>query len=952
VLEHKTQVSLGRLAEPDRFVVCSMCPPVPCGRGGGKVEILGRGRQCGQLDVLLTNARDGVGGVFVVRGDAGVGKTVLLDYARAAAADLRVVSLVGVESESGLPFAALHRLIVPFLPRLERLSDSHRRALLVACGLSGGPPAGRHLVGLAMLSLLSDAATEGAILLCIDDAQWLDKESIDSVAFVARRMQADALAILLAVRTGAGEIKSLDGLPVLEVVGLEALPALELLRSAVSGLLDARIARGIVDATGGNPLALIELGQELSTQQLAGGTLLPEPAPLGGQLEAHYLARVHALPSPSQAWMLVAAAEPGGDITYVTEACAALGVSADASAAAEEAGLVTIRDHVRFRHPLTRSAVYGGASDVDRRRSHEALAGATARGSDVDRRAWHLAAATVGHDENVALELERRADRAADRGGYAARTRFLVRAAELTPDPRIGAGRMLSAAEAAVFAGSARQASALIECIDPGQLHGDWLGRSLMVLSETAIALGEPGGEARSPALCLAAAEAFGSPLRASEALLRACEHAVSAEQLIEGTDVAAIAAAARAALPSDQEQPATTTSLLLDAFSMLVLDGYAAAVPSIRRALSALLDSETSEEDVLAHFLLGVTLCTVIWDDAAREQLLDRVAGSARRTGALWELDTILYCASMAETTLGHLDRADAYLIEGHQLRVVIGATADQWDIYQHPELLAWHAGNEDVVRATLEGTAQAAAALGMGVVVSIADLGWVILDIGRGRYAEAFARARRLVQNDPVGVHSRVLPELIEAASRAGDRVAAARALRILDTRARVSGTPWALGLLARSEALLAHAERAEARFEQAISLLTSTQARSDLARAHLLFGEWLRRQKRRRDAREHLGQALAYFQAVNANAFAERARRELLATGAQPDAVLSVSGTDLTPQESAISRLASDGATNAEIASRLFISASTVDYHLRKTFRKLDITSRRELRSALRG
>jgi len=821
----------------------------------------------------------------------------------------------------------------------------------VACGLRQGPAPGRHLVGLALLSLLSEEAADGVIFVCVDDAQWLDRESVDAIGFMARRMHADAIAILLAFRTDTGDVKALDGLPVMELRGLEVEPALELLRAAAPGTTDPRIARRIVLATGGNPLALTELGKELSTPQLVGEVLVPEPIPLGRRLEAHYKGLVLALPPESQTWLLVAAAEPAGDLGYITDAARSLGVAQDASAAAEAAGLVSIRAGVIFRHPLTRSAIYGGATDVDRRHAHESLAAVTTRGSDIDRRAWHLATATVGVDESVASLLEQSARRAAERGGYAARARFLVRAGELTPDPNVRQGRMLSAAEAALFAGSARQADALVTALDPDTLVGEPLGRAQMVLAETPLALGEPGGPSRAPARCLAAAAAFGPGPRARDALLCACEKAVSAEALVEGTDVAAIAKAARGeTADGGGGAPATAAELQLVAFSTLVLDGYEAAVEPIRDALAELLDPATPGEDVLAHFVLGVTLATVTWDDVARTRLLDRVAEDARRTGALWELDSILYCAAMAETTLGNLDAGDAYLAEGEQLRMVIGSTTDLSYIYRHPELVAWHADDDDTVRAVLAGTAQAAATLGFGAVVAIADIGSVILDMGRGRYAEALALARRLVDGDQVGVHTRVLPEVVEAASRAGDRLTAAKALGTLETRALASGTPWALGLLARSRALLSRHDEAEEPYREAITVLATTRARSDLARAHLLYGEWLRRQKRRRDARTHLRQSLAYFDTVGAHAFAERARQELLATGEAPTAALDATETRLTPQERTIARLARDGGTNAEIAARLFISASTVDYHLRKIFRKLGISSRRDLRTAL--
>ncbi|WP_433369330.1 ATP-binding protein [Actinoplanes sp. CA-142083] len=906
-------------------------------------RLLGRETECAELDTLLTRARGGRSASLVLRGEAGVGKTRLLRYAESAAPGTLWIS--GVESEADFPYAALHRLLIPLLAGRDRIPAGQRAALEVACGLADGPPPDLYLVSLAALTLLADSPR-----VCVaDDAQWVDRESLRALAFVARRLHAEGVVLLFGLRADGDDPGLLAGIDAREIAGLAPEAAVELLTDVVDTTVDPALAAHVAQATGGNPLALTDLGRELTAEQLSGSVPLPEPVPIGSRLEAHYTARIHAYPPATRTWLLLAAANADGDGVRLTEAGRLLGVRPADAAPAEADHLITGLPAAAFRHPLVRSAVYGGAAPAQRRAAHRALATVITGSGDADRRAWHLAAAADGPDEAVAAELESRADRAAARGGHNARATFLTRAAELTPDPAAQALRQVRAAEAALASGAYARALLLLGTVDESGLPGPARGSALLTRSLAEVNTGVPDGQRLGAGRCLAAAEAFGDDQdRARRALVQAIELMRSAEHLCVVSEPEIAKQAAR--LVGDH--PTGLDELILAGYTEFTFGGYERGVPAVRRAITAIADPDLPDETVLARLVVGVNFCTLLWEDDVKDGLLRRAEAAARRTGALHFLDLVHYLGTMTWTLLGRLDRADRHDAAGQRLRAALGMTADQELVWRHPELVAWRA--EPGIRESIQGALGVFEMLGLGGLHGWTRLSLAALDNAEGQYASARDTLTGLVELGRPRRIADALPELVEAALRSGDRRTAKLAAADLALATGPCGTPRAVGLLERSRALLAPADEAEAHYRQAIEVLTGTLAHGDLARARLLYGEWLRRQRRRRDAGEQLGAALEMFEEVRAEAFAERTRKELRALGGTAlPAVLAVrdeSETALTPQEAAVARLARDGGTNAEIAAHLFLSASTVDYHLRKVFRKLGVRSRRQLRESL--
>jgi DNA-binding CsgD family transcriptional regulator len=897
------------------------------------------------LDRLLDSVHAGESQALVVRGVPGVGKTALLDYLAEHASGCRVVRATGVESEMELAFAGLHQLCAPMLDRLPRLPGPQGAALRRAFGLGPGSAPDRFLVGLAVLSLLSDVAEEQPLICLVDDEPWLDHASAQVLGFVARRLAAESVGLVVVAHVPGEE---LAGLPELTVEGLQEVDARALLDAVLTGPLDARVRDRMVAEAHGNPLALVELPRGVPPAELAGGFALPNAVPLSASIEGSFRRRMDALPADTGRLLQLAAAEPVGDPVLVWRAAERLGIATDASTPAADAGLLEFGACVRFRHPLVRSAAYRSASLQQRQDLHRALAEATDPKTDPDRRAWHRAHATPGPDEDVAAELERSARRAQARGGLAAAAAFLERASMLTPGPARRARRLLAAARAKRGAGALDAALRLLVAAEAGPLDAlrtaevDHL-RGLITLVQRG-----PSDAAR---LLLSAARRL-KPLDAGLARdthLEALWAAVWAGHLGSPGGLVAAAEAARAA-PSGPDAT-RAVDVLQEAFALRLTQGFAAAAPLLTRALElSLAPDVTNDEAGLWRWLAGGRASAIaaleLWDAESWHALAAVQAQFARHTGALVHLQYALNFLAMAHLFAGELTTA-AQLID--EDRVIAEATGNPPVGYAAMALAAWQ-GQEAQALELIETTSRAATARGLGRMVSFADYASSVLDNGLGRHDAARDPARRAFERDELGYGPYVVPELAEAAARTGDVELVRATLQWLSERARAAPTEWALGIQARVRALLSEGEAAERYYRESIDRLGRTRVRVQLARAHLLYGEWLRRQRRRLDARAQLRTAHDLLEAMGIEAFAERARRELQATGETARKRTGDISGELTAQEAVIARLARDGLSNPEIGRRLFISTRTVKYHLHKVFTKLGIGSRAQLERAL--
>lgn len=916
---------------------------------GTRARPRGRSRELARLDQALADARAGVSAVLVLRGEPGIGKTTLLEYVAAQAVGFHTIGVMAVESEMTLPYAALHQLCAPLLGRLPPLPEPQREALSTALGLRQGPTPNRFLVGLAVLSLLTRAAEERPLACLVDDAQCFDEESMQAIAFVARRLTAEPIAMIFTLRSPAGDHELTD-LPAMTVDGLHDTDARALLASAVHVSLDPRIRDRIVAEAHGNPMALLLLPRLISPADLAGGLWLAGRRPVTDTLENAFHLRFQQLPPDSRRLLLTAAADPTADASLLWRAAERQHIPIGAATPAETAGLVEFDSAVRFQHPLARSAIYQRASAPDRRAAHQALAEATDPRTDPDRRAWHGGQAASRPDEALAAALEDCAVRAQAKGGAAAAAAFLRRSSQLTPDPARRAGRALAAAQAGIDAGGLSQAHDMLAAAGAGP-HDETRQARLERLRARLAFTQRRGADA--PRLLLDAARRL-APLDAAlarDTLLEAYGAALFAGRLNTGPDRPEIARAARSA-PLAPASPQRPVDVLLDAVTDLTLDGYRAAVDQLRQALHALQRvqrSATPGADQrwmwLACPVTPEPLAPELWDDEAWHELATGAVASARDAGALGVLPMALSYEACYRIHTGDLATAVALAEEAAAISTAIGSVP-----MMYPSLLlaAWQ-GRESQALRFIDAARTEAAARGEGRALSIADYATAVLYNGLGRYDAALAAATQARRYEDLGLFGWVLVELIEAATRSGHPQAAAAALEKLTERTRASATPWALGMEARSRALTSTGDDAETYYRQSIKHLGHCRITIHLARAQLIYGEWLRRRHRRRHSREQLQAAHETLSRIGADAFAERARRELAATGETVRKRDTSPIDELTGQEAQIARLARDGRTNVEIAAHLFISPRTVEWHLSKVFTKLGITSRKELRSA---
>jgi len=928
-------------------------------------RLLGRSSELDTIGQLIANVRSGQSAVLVLRGEAGIGKTALLRYLAGQASGFSVARAAGVESEMELPFAGLHQLCAPMLGRLGSLAEPKRRGLSVAFGLAPGDNPDRFLVALAALSLMAETSQDRPLLCVVDDAQWLDQASAQVLGFVGRRLLAESIGLVFAVRTrqsgtpqartrpartpplGATSPDPLAGLPELQLRGLDAASARALLATVMPGPLDENVRYRIIEETRGNPLALLELHRGLGAAELAGGFALPDTADAPRPIEDQYIERLGGLPAEARRLVLLAAADPVGDTALILRAARLLGLDLTAINLAVEAGLLDVGANVRFRHPLVRSAAYRAATAADRRAAHGALGAVTDPRVNPDRRAWHRAHATAGPDEAVARELIGSAGRALRRGGMAAAAAFWERAVTLTPDPGERAGRALTAAEAKYAAGDFEAAQGLLAVAEAGPLSE--LDHALVQRMRAQIAFALQRGRDASPLLLRAAQRLQAlDPELARQTYLEALVAAIYAGRFADGQDMLEVARAVRSA-PSRPaglagSEPTAHSQLLLRGLALRLTDGFAAAAPTLREALRRY----RAEPQELGWVCVSYNLVAIdLWDEAAWFELATGQVRLARANGTLsWLPFALDYLAEM-QIQAGELTSAAALLQEGERIDPGIRAAT----LPHVPLLLAAWRGDAPAAAELADVMAREAQGRGESAALTVAEYATAVLHNGLGDYGPAAEAAQRASAAGELVISPWALYELVEAAARSDQRERAAEAAGRLAEIAEASATDWARGAAARSRALLAEGAAAEDRYREAVERLSRTRMATHLARARLCYGEWLRRENRRADARDQLRPAYEAFASMGLHGFTERARRELVATGVRVRRRSDNTRAELTPQEAEIAQLARNGRTNPEIGAQLFIGARTVEWHLRKVFAKLDISSRRELDEALR-
>ncbi|QDP97862.1 AAA family ATPase [Microlunatus elymi] len=903
-------------------------------------SLRGRRREREALARLVEKARAGQSEVLVVRGAAGIGKTALLEFLADRAAECHLARAAGVQAEMELPYAGLHQLCGPFLGPIAELPPPQRDALETSFGIKLGPPPDRFLVGLATLSLLAEVAGERPLICLIDDVQWWDRSSVQVLAFVARRLLAEPIVLVFATREE--DDSDFRGLPELRLQGLDTFDAGALLDSIIPGRIDAHVRSRIIAETGGNPLALIELPSRLDPR-LTGGFAIPSPRPITEQLQDSYARRIAALPEPTRQLLQIAAVEPTGDAALLWRAVDLLGIDADAALPAESAGLISIGNRVRFRHPLLRATVHAAATAQDRQRAHQALAEAIDADLDPDRRAWHRALAARTADEEVAAELQSSADRARQRGGVAAEAALLERAVQLTPEPRRRGERALAAAGAKLRAGAVDETLSLLAIAETSPLSDSDRAKAALVRAQSRF-VADRGRDA-VPLLLQAARRLEPiDPRLAMDTFLEAISAAMFAGRLAGSPNVAQVARDARSGTVSRSRD--SLGDQLLRALTARFSDGYRASIDSVRAMLQAICDGELTAGQ-LRYLWLAAATAADVWDGESWQRLATEHVRIARETGSLTELPLALNSRAVVHLFAGEGDAAASLVAE---IPNVTASTGTHVAAYAAMALAAWR-GDAGSARTLIETNLADVRARGEGVGVAMSYWAEALLELGLGNYEAALSAATDAASYpDELAVPKWAMSEMIEAAAGAGHRDLAFEVLERLAEFATVSGTDWALGVEARGRALLAGDSAADNAFRESIGRLGTTRMVAELARSRLLYGEWLHRGGRRAEARTELTTAHELFTTMGAVGFAQRARRTLRAVGVTVQAQSLDAAATLTGQEAQIARLASDGLTNPEIGAQLFLSPHTVEWHLRKVYNKLGVRSRKRLADKL--
>ncbi|MFF4243375.1 ATP-binding protein [Streptomyces sp. NPDC001822] len=893
--------------------------------------LLGRGAEQDRIDRILADCRQGRGAGLLLHGDAGIGKTALLDHAAAGAGGMRLLRTEGIESEMDLAFGGLHQLFLPVLDLVDGLPLPQATAMRAVFGLGDHVVEDPFVIGLGVLSMLSRLGADAPLLCLIDDVQWLDQPTVDALTFAARRLGTEAAALLFAARDGAPG-SSAHGLPTLHIGGLDRAAA----ASLVTGLLPS-VAETIIEQAHGNPLALLDLPGALTPAQRAGqlGPLaLPEgPSTLPGRLQDSFARQIGLLPDATRVALLAAAADDTGELPLVLAAAGRLGAALEDLEPAERAGLVSLSSRtLRFRHPLVRNAAYQGAPLVRRIAAHEALAATLDTDRHGHRRAWHLAAAATGPDERVAAELEHVAEWAGSRQAMASASAAYERAAQLTEDPRRRARRLVRAAQKAAEAGQDVRAGILADQVplpltDPGTAAD--LSRVRAVVE---LGYGSPATAGR---ILLDSADAV-SPSRPDKlaSLLTDAVHAA-----LSAADTALI----RRIADRDPELP-------VPAVPALLLSGR---IPEALDTLHTLVTACGPSRTGLMNRLMTGIYCQLTGDHETAHEIATAAVELCRSRGISGWLPTALHLLAVAEVSLGRFDGARAHASEALRL-------ADHHDLDHRAahlrSVLAVPAavrGDEETTRSLTDKALDYTRPRGVGQGTATALWALGLLELGLGRAHEALGHLDEALAaaGHPVLAHH-LLPDLAEAAVRAGCPERAVEPARRLADWAAATGHPAPTAAAHRCAALTGAGTEAEHHFESALRAHASGSG-FERARTELAYGEWLRRMRRSVDARDHLHEALTTFEQLDARPWAGRARAELRAAGGNQDT--SGDGADirisrLSPQEREVVRLAATGATNRQIATRLSLSPRTVGHHLYRAFPKLGIGSRSELAALL--